>query len=86
MKVLNKHTDAIPIDAVYVGRGSPYGNPFILGRDGDRNEVCDKYKVWFDSQTELKERALKELRGKSLVCFCAPLRCHADYLMKVSNE
>ena len=32
---------------VYCGRGSPFGNVFVIGRDGDRNEVCEKFKPYF---------------------------------------
>jgi hypothetical protein len=30
-KVLNKHAVGIPADAVYIGRGSKWGNPFKIG-------------------------------------------------------
>lgn len=29
---------------VYIGRPSKWGNPFIIGRDGTREEVIDNYK------------------------------------------
>ena len=32
MRILNRKTDAIPHDAVYVGRGSKFGNKFVIGR------------------------------------------------------
>jgi hypothetical protein len=31
-------------DYVYIGRGSPLGNPYIIGKDGDRAEVIKKYE------------------------------------------
>lgn len=46
MKVLNKRTDAIPVGAVYVGRPTKWGNPFVIGRDGDRDEVIERYRGW----------------------------------------
>lgn len=42
-RVLNKHHAGIPADAVYIGRGSKWGNPFRLGRDGDRATVIAKH-------------------------------------------
>jgi hypothetical protein len=30
--------------------------------------------------------ALHELRGKDLVCWCAPERCHAWVLIKLANR
>lgn len=79
-KVLNKHKDKIPPDAVYCGRGSPYGNPFVIGKDGSRDEVCDKFELEI-----LPRLDVKSLRGKDLICFCAPLRCHCDAILKKAN-
>ncbi len=81
----NKHHDA-PADAVYIGRGSPWGNPFIIGKDGTRDEVCDKYAAAAERLPGFKAAIVEHLRGKDLVCFCAPARCHGEYLMRVANE
>ena len=43
-KVLNKYKAGVPHGAVYCGRGSPYGNPFVIGRDGDRDQVCERFE------------------------------------------
>jgi hypothetical protein len=43
-RVLNKHHAGIPAGAVYIGRGSKWGNPFRIGRDGDRAAVIAKYE------------------------------------------
>lgn len=83
MTVLNKHKHGVPTGAVYIGRGSMWGNPFVIGRDGDRNAVCDKHKAFLKEQIRTGEVSLQQLvslRGKDLVCFCAPLRCHGDTL------
>ena len=72
-------------DSVYVGRPSKWGNPFILGRDGTRVQVIERFEKWFLSQPELIEEAKKELRGKDLLCWCAPERCHADIILRVVN-
>lgn len=85
MKVFNKR-HCVPSGAIYVGRPTIYGNPFIIGKDGDRNEVVDKYKEWLLSQPSLVEKAKKELKGKNLICWCAPLRCHADILLEIANN
>lgn len=79
MRVLNKHRDCIPADAVYIGRGSCWGNPFVIGPDGSRNEVIEKYTYWICDNPALLER-LKELIGKDLVCFCSPKMCHGHVL------
>jgi hypothetical protein len=47
------------------------------------------YSSWLQDepeQAELLKAVKKELRGKDLVCWCAPLECHADILLKIANE
>lgn len=83
-KVLNKRVSGVRIGAVYIGRGSKWGNPFRIGPDGDRATVIAKYERWLHSQHDLL-RALDELRGRDLVCFCAPLACHGDLLTWLAN-
>jgi len=90
-KVLNKHKDIIPKDAVYIGRGSKWGNPYSHLKNTKahflvetREEACEKYILWFCDQPELIN-SLDELRGKDLVCFCSPLKCHGDMLIELAN-
>ena len=85
-KVLNKYKDNIPKGAVYIGRPSEWGNPFIIGKDGSREEVITKYKLWLFSKPEMLEKARLELKGKDLVCFCSPKSCHGDVLLEVANS
>lgn len=85
-KVYNKYHKNAPIDAVYVGRGTPFGNPFIIGKDGDRDEVCDKFEEMIHQNENLKKLVKQKLKGKNLICFCSPKRCHADTLLKIANE
>jgi len=73
-------------DAVYIGRPSKWGNPFVVGRDGSREEVISKYREWFELHYDLVQAAKDELAGRNLLCFCSPLSCHGDYLLKVANE
>ena len=84
--VLNKYKDNVPAGAVYIGRGSPWGNPFDIGRDGDRDAVCDKYAEMAERDPVFKELVMTNLKGKDLVCFCKPQRCHGDYLLQLANE
>lgn len=68
-----------------VDRGSPWGNVFLLDQDGDRDAVCDHYR---DHYLPFKPSLLKKiptLRGKALLCHCAPQRCHGDELAKRAN-
>lgn len=66
---------------VYIGRGSKWGNPFKIGRDGNRGEVIDKYAEYLIAHPRLVVDALYELQDKRLACFCAPKPCHGDLLV-----
>lgn len=78
-RVFNKTgMEAIPEDAVYIGRGSPWGNPFRIGPDGSREQVVNKFRVYLRNNPKLVEEAKRALTGKSLVCYCKPLGCHGD--------
>ena len=83
-KVLNKYTTGNTVGAVYIGRGSKWGNPFKIGADGDRAEVVAKHARWLRNQNHLL-RALDELAGKDLMCFCAPAACHGELLVRLAN-
>lgn len=78
--VYNRHHKNAPAGAVYIGRGSPYGNPFVIGRDGDRDEVCDRFE-----REVLPSLDVSALRGKSLICYCKPARCHGDAILRRAN-
>lgn len=84
-KVLNKHKDKIPQGAVYIGRPSRWGNPFIIGKDGTREEVVRKYRTMLQFGGLQIALQLHELKGKDLVCYCAPLPCHGDVLLELAN-
>ena len=70
---------------VYIGRPSKWSNPFVIGKDGDRDSVIQKYRDWLMTRPELLS-ALPELRGKVLGCWCAPRACHGDILSKLANS
>jgi len=91
-RVLNKRTDKIPPDAVYVGRPSKWGNPYNvkdpllpagIGKVEKHRLVVDEYRKYLVGSPELLS-ALSELHGKDLVCWCAPLPCHADVLLELA--
>jgi hypothetical protein len=73
-----------PPGAVYIGRPSKWGNPFNSPLDRAWN--IRQYAVWLPAQTELVAAAKLELRGRDLVCWCAPNPCHGHILMQVANE
>lgn len=80
---------------VNCGRPSIFSNPFEIGRDGDRNEVCEKFIPYFynklrDPDFRAKILALKD---KKLGCWCRCLppcnnskckshRCHVETIVE----
>lgn len=81
-RVVNKYKEDYDI---YIGRGSKWGNPFSIGKDGTREEVIEKYRVYLWEQIksgQVTKESLHELNGSVLGCFCKPKACHGDVLIK----
>jgi len=76
---------------VYIGRNPKYGdpkwgNPFIVGQHGTRDEVIQMYREWIITQADLMQ-ALPELKGKILGCHCfPPLNCHGFVLLDLLSQ
>lgn len=73
---------------VYIGRPSIFGNPFVIGQHGDRSQVIAEYE--FYAWTRVKRdadfrKAVKDLKGKTLGCFCRPEACHGDILADIAE-
>lgn len=85
-----------PTSYVYIGRAGRghdgyFGNPFPIG-DGTpaaRARSLNQYGEYFQKRVnedpEFRQRVL-ELRGKTLVCFCAPKECHGDTIITWLNR
>jgi hypothetical protein len=82
--VLNLRRDRVGHCSLYIGRGSPWGNPFRIGRDGDRAAVLRQHDRWPRDQRHLLRR-VGELRDCNLVFFCAPAAWHGDLLLRLAN-
>ncbi|MGN6792714.1 MAG: DUF4326 domain-containing protein [Streptosporangiaceae bacterium] len=82
-------------DVVYVGRpmarggwnlaGSPLANPFRPGRDGSRDEVIERYRLYLLGRPDLL-KLLADLRGRRLGCWCAPEPCHAQVIAELADS
>lgn len=83
--VVNKRRHKPGPNDVYIGRPSKWGNPFVIGRDGDRHEVVGKYARYLLFERPDLMKAMPELRGKTLVCWCKPELCHGDVLAELAN-
>jgi len=75
---------------IYIGRGTPFGNPYPIGAAGDRAEVIRKYKYDFDRRLLDffldHDEKVAALRGKVLGCHCKPYACHGDVIAEYINS
>ena len=67
-----------------IDRNSAWGNPYELGKDGDRNTVCESYMYYFKKKLSLHQQ-LMDIKGKVLGCWCYPERCHGNYLIDLAD-
>jgi hypothetical protein len=97
-----KKGGGIPDGAVYVGRPSKWGNPFVVGVDGTRARCVELFQLMCSGYLNLTSKAevqlqelylsalrheLAELRGKNLACWCpVGAPCHADVLLEIANR
>jgi hypothetical protein len=73
---------------VYIGRGSKWGNRFVLiehGGEYTREEAIALYEEEIRTKPELLA-LLPTLKGKTLGCYCKPEACHGDILVKLLTE
>ena len=84
-KLFNRHHKDAPAGAIYIGRGTIWGNPWVVGPDGTRDEVCDKFENQLGMEYEDLKESLLTLHGKPLVCSCYPKRCHGETLIKYAK-
>ena len=88
----------MPANTVKIDRATRWGNPFVIGEDGTREECIDKYRrfVAGDAKTTRKDvlasrehlaAHIRDLKRKNLACWC-PLDgpCHADVLLELANR
>jgi hypothetical protein len=82
----------MPANAIYVGRPTVWGNPYVVG-----SELMNGETLTAEKAVELYEQHLAEnfserdirhcLRGKDLACWCAlDQPCHADVLLRIANS
>ena len=86
-RVVNRRTEK---ETIYIGRSSPLGNPYIIGKDGDRDTVIAKYRDYLVQQISKgnKEiinslRLIKQDPNARLGCYCKPLACHGDVILSL---
>jgi len=82
----------MPANAIYVGRPTVWGNPYVVG-----SELMNGETLTAEKAVELYEQHLADnfserdirhcLRDKDLACWCAlDEPCHADVLLRIANS
>jgi hypothetical protein len=89
-RVVNRRTERAA-ETVYIGRGSPWGNPFSHKPSSfdvvvvpTVAEAIERYREWLIDrlyrEPGLREELLR-LDGQVLGCYCKPGPCHGDVLV-----
>ena len=84
---------------ILIDRTTKWGNPFVIGKDGNRLDVISKYKEWLDVWIINNKKVvirgysnkwvcehLYLLKDKILACWCKPKSCHGDVLIELINN
>ena len=74
--------------AIRIDRRTRWGNQFLIGRYGTRDEVIERYRSWLWQKVKSGEIPLTQLaalNGKKLACWCHPQPCHGDVLVKAAR-
>ena len=69
---------------IRIDRGTMWGNPFRIGKDGSREEVIEKYRAYILRRPHLLAQ-LETLQGQVLGCWCKPKACHGDVLAELAD-
>ncbi|KKK48893.1 hypothetical protein LCGC14_3140550 [marine sediment metagenome] len=99
MKVVNLKKESY---THYIGRGSIFGNRFYIGKDGTREEVINKYEKWvqhylycwnyklYGGHLQILSplgQGIYDLPENAILgCYCKPLACHGDVIIKIWKE
>ena len=78
---------------IKIDRSSVLGNPFVMRTESERDLVCDQYAGRLNEQIKIN-KAVRDMlnriwslkkRGSNtaLGCWCAPKRCHGDYIKQL---
>ena len=73
----------MPVNTVYVGRPTKWGNPFKIDAYNSSKDALRRYQFWLKERLKDNPHFLDELKGKDLACWCRlDQPCHADVLLR----
>jgi hypothetical protein len=71
---------------VYIGRPSVFGNPFVVGVHGNREECIRKFERYAWKTPRVLD-AIRRLKKKSILgCHCSPKACHGDTIVRIWKQ
>jgi hypothetical protein len=81
----DRHSQPFPRPWMYVGRGTPLGNPFTIQEHGIK--AIELYRRWLWAKLKARDpdviRELERIQENThLVCSCAPRPCHGDVIVR----
>jgi hypothetical protein len=83
---------------ILIMRPGPWGNPFVVGVDGEQGECVRKHREWLETGNgfgnpransaarQFVVRNIGRLKGKKLGCGCKPKACHGDTLAEFADR
>lgn len=78
----------LPWGVTYIGRGTPWRNPFKV----DKVKLTTRGRMLYAFEEYARARLIEDpdwlepIRGHDLACYCHPLPCHGDVLLKLLEE
>lgn len=90
MKLWNRHTMPKDLVYTYIGRGTPWGNPFVVSDRLPQGAAADSYRCMLAKKLAAKDpSALKLVHDlvnvENIVCSCTPRKCHGDSFVEIWN-
>ena len=71
-----------------IDRATRWGNPYRIGKHGDRQQVIALYREWLWQEIRSGAIALQDLAElhteETLGCWCYPQDCHGDVLARAA--
>jgi len=84
----------MPSGAIYAGRPSPYGNPFVIGKEYQPGKLVTQennlllFEAYARDRLKREPHWLDPLRGADLIaCWCKLTSpCHVDVLLRLLKD
>ena len=91
MQLWNRHTKPADIQATYIGRGTPWGNPFKVSEELPQGQAALAYKKSMADGLATGNPVFRKIVGdlagvEHIECSCAPRPCHGDTFVEIWNN